>query len=76
MPLLQRENFCLYCGQKNTTGKLSIGNYVNKLVSGFLSYDSQFWTTFIPLLIKPGKVAKEYILGKRVKYVNPFQLYL
>jgi hypothetical protein len=76
MPLLQNENFCSYCGQKNTTNKLSIGNYVNKLVSGFLSYDSQFWTTFIPLLIKPGKVAKEYIQGKRAKYVNPFQLYL
>ncbi|MFO7672311.1 MAG: DUF3667 domain-containing protein [Lutibacter sp.] len=76
MPLLQNENFCSYCGQKNTTCKLSIGNYLNKLVSGFLSYDSQFWATFIPLLIKPGKVAKEYILGKRAKYVNPFQLYL
>jgi len=76
MPLLQNENFCSYCGQKNTTSKLSIGNYINKLVSGFLSYDSQFWTTFIPLLIKPGKVAKEYIQGKRAKYVNPFQLYL
>lgn len=76
MPLLMNENFCSYCGQKNTISKLSIGNYINKLVSGFLSYDSQFWTTFIPLLIKPGKVAKEYILGKRVKYVNPFQLYL
>lgn len=75
-PLFGYENFCSYCGQKNTTSKLSIGNYVNKLVSGFLSYDSQFWTTFIPLLIKPGKVAKEYILGKRAKYVNPFQLYL
>ncbi len=76
MPLLRNENFCSYCGQKNTTSKLSIGNYLNKLVSGFFSYDSQFWTTFIPLLIKPGKVAKEYILGKRAKYVNPFQLYL
>lgn len=76
MPLLRNENFCSYCGQKNTTSKLSIGNYLNKLVSGFLSYDSQFWNTFIPLLIKPGKVAKEYIQGKRAKYVNPFQLYL
>jgi hypothetical protein len=75
-PLLRNENFCSYCGQKNVANKLSIGNYLNKLVAGFLSYDSQFWTTFIPLLFKPGYVAKEYILGKRVKYVNPFQLYL
>jgi len=75
-PLLHNENFCSYCGQKNTANQLSIGIYINKLVAGFFSYDSHFWTTFIPLLIKPGKVAKEYISGKRIKYVNPFQLYL
>ncbi len=75
-PLLKDENFCSYCGQKNTTDRLSFNNFINNLFSGFLAYDSRFWTTFIPLLIKPGKVAKEYILGKREKYVNPFQLYL
>ncbi|MFZ3274830.1 MAG: DUF3667 domain-containing protein [Lutibacter sp.] len=75
-PLLKEENFCSCCGQKNTTGRLSFNNFMNSLFSGFFSYDSRFWRTFIPLLIKPGKVAKEYILGKREKYVNPFQLYL
>lgn len=49
---------------------------MNSLFSEFFAYDSRFWRTFNPLLIKPGKVAKEYILGKREKYVNPFQLYL
>lgn len=76
MPLLQNENFCSYCGQKNTTDRLSFNNFMNSLFSGFFAYDSRFWRTFIPLLIKPGKVAKEYISGKREKYVNPFQLYL
>ncbi len=76
MPLLQNENFCSYCGQKNTTDRLSFNNFINSLFSGFFAYDSRFWRTFIPLLIKPGKVAKEYISGKREKYVNPFQLYL
>ena len=75
-PLTGNENFCSYCGQKNTTKKLSLGVFVSNIFSGFFSYDSRLWTTFIPLLTKPGKVSKDYIEGKRARFVNPFQLYL
>ena len=75
-PFVFHDNFCAYCGQKNTSKKLSFGIFLNNLVSGFFSYDSRFWTTFIPLLTKPGKVSIEFIEGKRVRFVNPFQLYL
>jgi len=75
-PLLGHENFCSYCGQKNSTKQLSFGVFLNNLFSGLFSYDSRFWRTFIPLLIKPGKVSKEFIEGRRVRFVNPFQLYL
>ncbi len=70
------ENYCSYCGQKNTSKKLNFGTFINNLFSGFLSYDSRFWTTFIPLLTRPGKVSKDYIAGKRARFVNPFRLYL
>lgn len=46
------------------------------MFNGFISLDSKFWTTFIPLLTKPGRVSKDYIEGKRVRYSNPFQFYL
>jgi hypothetical protein len=75
-PLTGNENFCSYCGQKNTTKQLSFSVFLNNLFSGFFSYDSRFWRTFIPLLTKPGKVSKQYIEGKRERFVNPFQLYL
>lgn len=75
-PFRGDENFCSYCGQKNTNKKLRIGTFISNLSSGFLSYDSRFWRTFIPLLIKPGEVSKKYIEGKRARFVNPFQLYL
>jgi len=75
-PFTGNENFCSYCGQKNTTKKLSFGVFINNLFSGFFSYDSRFWKTFIPLLIKPGKVSRQYIEGKRSRFVNPFRLYL
>jgi len=76
MPMQGNENFCSYCGQKNTTKSLSFGVFLNNMVSGFFSYDSRFWRTFIPLLTKPGSVSKKFIQGKRVHFVNPFQLYL
>lgn len=75
-PLIGNENFCSYCGQKNSTKELSFDRFLNNLFSGFFSFDSRFWRTFIPLLTKPGKVSKEFIEGKRVRFVNPFQLYL
>lgn len=75
-PLLNNENFCSYCGQKNNTKALNFSNFLNNLFSGLFSYDSRFWKTFIPLLTKPGKVSKQYIEGKRARFVNPFQLYL
>ena len=75
-PFSGHEKFCSYCGQKNTNKKLTFATFINNLVSGFFSYDSRFWSTFIPLLTKPGKVSKDYIEGKRARFVNPFQLYL
>jgi len=75
-PFCGHEKFCSYCGQKNCSKKLYFSIFINNLFSGFLSYDSRFWATFIPLLSKPGKVSKDYIEGKRARFVNPFQLYL
>lgn len=75
-PLRDADNFCSYCGQKNTIKKLSFGIFISNMFSGFFNYDSRFWRTFIPLLTKPGKVSKEFIGGKRVHFVNPFQMYL
>lgn len=75
-PLRGSDNFCSYCGQKNTVKKLSFGIFLSNMFSGFFNYDSRFWRTFIPLLTKPGKVSKEFIKGKRVHFVNPFQMYL
>lgn len=75
-PLSGNENFCSYCGQKNATNKLTFGNFIQSIFSGFFSYDSRFWKTFVPLLTKPGLVSQQYIEGKRARFVNPFQLYL
>ena len=75
-PILDNDNFCSNCGQVNDELPLSIKQFISEFFSGFFSFDTRFFKTFIPLLFKPGKVSKEYVEGKRRKYVNPFQLYL
>ena len=71
-----KDNFCKNCGQVNNTSRLSLKYYFSEYLSGFFSFDNRFFKTIIPLLFKPGKVSREFIEGKRKKYVNPFQLYL
>jgi hypothetical protein len=75
-PISDNDNFCSNCGQVNDELPLSIKQFISEFFAGFFSFDSRFLKTFVPLLFKPGKVSKDYIEGKRRRYVNPFQLYL
>jgi len=75
-PISDKDNFCSNCGQVNDELPLSIKQFVSEFFSGFFSFDTRFFNTFVPLLFKPGKVSKDYVEGKRRRYVNPFQLYL
>ncbi len=75
-PFFGNEKFCPECGQANKNPKITFGSFVHEVFNGFISWDSKFWTTFIPLLIKPGKVSRDYIDGKRQRYANPFRFYL
>lgn len=75
-PISGVDNFCSNCGQVNDTKPLSIKQYITELLGGFFAFDTRTINTIKPLLFNPGKVTKEYIKGERMKYVNPFQLYL
>jgi len=70
------DHFCPNCGQINNTDRISLNYYFQESLSGFFSFDNRFFKTIIPLIFNPGKVTREFIEGKRKKYVNPFQLYL
>jgi len=75
-PISEEDNFCSKCGQVNDMNRLSLKQYISVYLEDFYSFDNRFLKTVIPLIFKPGFVTKEYINGQRIKYVNPFQLYL
>ncbi|PQJ21189.1 DUF3667 domain-containing protein [Tenacibaculum sp. SG-28] len=75
-PFTKDEKFCPECGQQNKGSRITFKSFMNEMFRGFFSWDAKFWRTLIPLVIKPGKVSSEYIIGKRQKYSNPFRFYL
>jgi hypothetical protein len=73
--LTQYHNFCPNCGQK-VDDKLSMRLLFHNTVMNYFSVDARFFRSFIPLLIRPGYLAKKYVSGKRLMYLHPAQFYL
>jgi len=68
-------SYCPNCGQK-TEEDLTIGVLFSNTISNYFSYDARFLKSFVPLVFKPGFVAREFINGKRLRYLHPAQYYL
>lgn len=68
-------NFCPNCGQK-VDDKLSMRVLFHNTIMNYFSVDARFFRSFIPLLLKPGLLAKQYVSGKRLLYLHPAQFYL
>lgn len=70
------DRYCSNCGQLNTTKRLTFKGFLNEFFAGIFAYDSRINQTLKTILFKPGKITRDYINGKRGRYVNPFRFYL
>lgn len=75
-PLDISDRFCPNCSQANSTKKLTLKDFFTEFLSSMISYDSKLLKTLSALLLRPGKITKDYINGKRVSYTNPFRFLL
>ena len=67
--------FCHECGQKTDNYHRSLKKLFFHFLDEFFTFDSKFFRSLIPFLIKPGRLTNEYLSGKQVSYVAPFRLY-
>ena len=74
-PYEKGANFCPECGQK-TNDELTIGVLFYNTISNYFSFDARFLKSFLPLMFRPGYLAKRFIEGKRLLYLHPAQMYL
>ena len=69
-------NFCHNCGQENIHPKESVWHLVSHFFKDITHFDGKFFTSLRYLVFKPGFLSKEYIAGRRVRYLNPIRMYL
>ncbi len=68
-------NFCPHCGQKSKDD-LTLGVLFYNTISNYFSFDARFFKSFIPLMARPGYVARQFVGGKRLQFLHPAQYYL
>jgi len=68
--------FCYYCGQPDKNLMRFFPALLRELLEDTFDFDSRFLRTIKPLLFKPGKLTRDYLDGRRFRYVPPLRLYI
>ena len=68
-------NFCPECGQE-LADNLTFGVLFHNTIENFFSVDARFFRSFVPLMFKPGVLARRFVDGQRLRYLHPAQFYL
>jgi hypothetical protein len=70
--------YCSACGEKTLDGEMrTVRHFVTESLFDEIAHlDSRFWVTLRLLLFKPGVLTREFIAGRRRRYLGPVKLLL
>jgi hypothetical protein len=71
-----RGNYCPSCGQAKRDLSVSVGAMVADVLEDQFVLGRALPRTVRGLLLQPGRLTREYLEGRRVRYIAPFRLYL
>lgn len=69
-------NFCANCGQSTADVNISVKHFFKDFLGDYFTFDSKFFRSIVPLLIRPGFLTNEFFAGRRVRYIPPMRMYL
>jgi len=69
-------HYCQDCGQENVVPKETFWHMVTHFFYDITHFDSSFFVSVKDLLFKPGFLSKEYMIGRRKKYLHPIRMYV
>jgi hypothetical protein len=67
--------YCAQCGQHAHESARSLRVLFHDAWHLLTHLDGRFWATLVPLLVRPGRLTREYFEDHRARYVPPFRLY-
>ena len=68
--------YCSRCGQRARSRLISIWELVRDAFGDLFELDSRLWQTIIPLMFRPGRLTRDYLMGRRARFMPPFRTYL
>jgi len=68
--------YCHVCGQENVEPKETFWHMFTHFLYDITHFDGSFFVTLKDLLFKPGFLSREYMLGRRKKYLHPVRMYV
>jgi hypothetical protein len=68
--------FCTVCGQENLEPQQTVGHLIGHTFKDFTHFDGKFFYSLKYLITKPGFLSQEYMLGRRMNYLDPVRFYL
>jgi len=68
--------YCAECGQKAADRIVPVWHLINEALESLFQLDLRVFRTFPRFVFLPGRLTKEYLNGRRTRYIRPFRLYL
>lgn len=68
--------YCTTCGQLGADFHRPVWDLIASSLGDMLSIDGRLWRSLPLLMFRPGRMTREYIDGKRARFVPPFRLFL
>ncbi|AHG89868.1 Protein of unknown function DUF3667 [Gemmatirosa kalamazoonensis] len=70
------EHYCPRCGQETHDLHRSLYGILGELLDTFAGWDGKIPATLWLLVRRPGGLTREFLAGRRVRYLRPLRLYL
>ena len=68
--------YCGGCGQRARSRLISLWELISDAFGDLFELDSRLWRTLVPLLVRPGTLTRDYLQGKRARFMPPFRMYI
>jgi len=68
--------YCAACGQETALRLPTLREFLREAAGRYVALDGRFWRTMFALLARPGFLTREYLAGRRRRYIRPARLYL
>lgn len=68
-------HYCARCGQEVITDN-SFKAFFEQFLGDYFTFDSKIIRSVVPLIVRPGALTTEYMVGRRARYIPPLRMFI